>query len=165
MSAIRRPGAASATVLIGLAAGFVVAHAAAPEWSRRVGLDVWNVTAVQAEYRSTAEKEQEIEAFGERAVRRREAANQVAAQLVAGSITLEHATDEVCALFADDPGATGTLSVTYHQVPTERLRFARHMMERASRQFTTDEQAKTVMARLEAEYCAMAAAPPSPAAP
>ena len=35
MTAIRRPGAASAAVLFGLSASLVAAHAIAPEWSRR----------------------------------------------------------------------------------------------------------------------------------
>lgn len=162
MSAIRRPGTASATVLIALAGGFVAAHAAAPEWSHRVGLDVWNMPAVQDDYRATAEQEREIAARGERYARRAAAANQVAAQLLAGAIDLPRATDEVAALFADDPGAAVALLLAYPHAPTERLRLARHVIERTSRQFETAAQGRAVMARLEAEYQRMAAAPESP---
>lgn len=165
MSAIRRPGATSATVLIGLTASFVVAHVVAPEWSRRAGLDVWNMPTVQADYRSAVEHEREIVSGGDCAARRRDAANQVAAQLLVGSVTLERAADEACALFADDPGATSTLLVTYYHVPTERLRFARHMIERTSRLFETDEQADAVLHRLESEYCAMIATHQTATAP
>lgn len=165
MSVIRRPGTTSATVLIGLTVTFVVAHAVAPEWSRQAGLDVWNMPAVQADYRSAVEHEREITSGGDSAASRRRAANQVAAQLLVGSITLERATDEACALFADDPGATGTLLITYYHVPTERLRFAKHMVERTSRLFETDEQSATVLNRLESEYCAMLAAHETAAAP
>lgn len=165
MSAIRRPGAASATVLVGLATSLVVAHAAAPDWSRRAGLDVWNVAAVEQERRAAAEQQDEVEARGERAARRREMANGLATHLAAGTLNLGRATDEVRELFADDPGITVSLSVSYPGMPTERLLFARHMIERTSRLLDDSPRSAFTRARLEAEYREMAAAPESPAAP
>ena len=60
-----------------------------------------------------------------------------------------------------------TLAQTHFTIPTERLRFARHTIERAARLLndepTPDREA--VLARLEAEYREMLAAHESPAAP
>jgi len=165
MSAIRRPGAVSATVLVGLATSLMIAHAAAPDWSRRAGLDVWNMAVLEEEHRVVAEQREDVEARGERAARRRDAANGIAAQLSAGTVTLPHATNQVRALFADDPGVATSLSVTYPNAPTDRLLFARHMIERTSRQLDDSAASAAVLARLEAEYREMAAAPESPAAP
>jgi hypothetical protein len=166
MTAIRRPGAASAAVLIGLSAGLAIAHLSAPEWSRRAGLDVWNITEAQRAHRSAVERRAELGAYEERTVRRRETANQLAAQLVADTTTLPVATDEIRALFIDDEGALVTLQTTYPDAPTERLRFARHTIERTLRLLDDDSaQRAAVCARLEAQYREMAAAPESPAAP
>lgn len=166
MTAIRRPGAASAAVLIGLSAGLATAHLSAPEWSRRAGLDVWNIAEVERARRAAIEDRAELSADEERAIRRREAANQFAAQLVADTTTLPVATDEIHALFADNPGAIVALRTTYPDAPTERLRFARHTIERTLRLLGDDSaQRAAVRARLEAQYREMVAAPESPATP
>ena len=46
----RRPGIASVAALAGITAALSIAHLVAPEWSRAVGLDVWNLSAAQAEW-------------------------------------------------------------------------------------------------------------------
>jgi hypothetical protein len=166
MPAIRRPGVASATVLIGLAGCLVVAHAVSPDWSRRAGLDVWNMPAIEEQRSAVAAEREDLVAKADRHARRREVANAVAARLLAGEITLPQAADEVRNLFAEDSGFEVSLTVSYPDVPTERLRFARHMIERASRQFGADpDRDAAVLARLEAEYAAMVAASESPSAP
>jgi hypothetical protein len=167
MKTIRRPGAASAAVLVGLTASLVAANALAPDWSRRAGLDVWHLPALERERLTIAEERDEIDAKTERCARRREAANQIAAQLVAGAIALPTATAEIHNLYREDEGVTITLVDTYPAAPTDRLRFARHTIERAER-FLREEPAprqEAVRARLEAEYREMAAVHDSPAAP
>ena len=165
MTAIRRPGAASAAVLVGLTVSLAAAHAIAPEWSRSAGLDVWNIAEVEKARRSAVERRAEIHAHAEHCARRREIANQLAAQLVANTTTLPAATDEVRALFADDTGFVVMFESLYPTVPTERLRFARHVIERTKRFLTNPAQFEAVTARLEAEYRAMAAEHDSPPAP
>ena len=88
MTAIRRPGAASAAVLIVLSASLVTAHAFAPEWSRRAGLDVWNLAALEGQYRDAAAERTDVAARADRAAARRAAGNQIAAQLIDGAATL-----------------------------------------------------------------------------
>jgi hypothetical protein len=166
MTTIRRPGAASAAVLIGLTASLLVAHTIAPDWSRRAGLDVWNLAKLEADRRSAAEARDDISAHAERSARRREAANQIASQLVAGTTTLSAATDQIDQIFGGDESVATTLEMTYYTVPTQRLRLARHTIDRAKRVFEDDPaRFAAVSARLEAEYREMAAAHDSPAAP
>ena len=166
MTAIRRPGAASAAVLIVLSTGLVAAHLIAPEWVRRAGLDVWNIGAAETAHRTAAERRCELEAYEEACARRREAANHFADQLVAGATALPTATDQVRAIFADDTGVLVSLESLYPGAPTERLRFARHVIDRATRDMPADApRCAEVRARLEAEYRAMAAEHDSPPAP
>lgn len=166
MTTIRRPGAASAAVLVGLSLSLVAAHAIAPDWSRRAGLDVWSLPALEREHLNVAEERDDVEAKAEQAARRRETADQLAAQLISGTITLPTATDEIHKIFCEDVGMVITLAHTHRDAPTERLHFARHTIERAAR-LLLDEPARcaALRARLEVEYREMLAAHESPAAP
>lgn len=158
MSAIRRPGAASAAVLIGLTTSLLVAHAVAPKWSRRAGLDVWNIPTLEADYRAAGEELADMDAHAERSARRRETATQIATQLAAGDTTLAAATDAIRTVFADDRGLPTALEFEYRDIPSERLRFARHVIDRVGRLLNEDpSRLVEVTARLEAEYRAMAA--------
>ena len=164
MTTIRRPGAASAAVLLGLGTCFAAAHAIAPEWSRRAGLDVWNLPFANAQLRAAAEEREAVFADAERAARRREAANQTGAKLAAGGIPLTVAADEVAEIFRDDPSRSLVLEGIYPGAPTERHRFARHAIDRAQRFLANDpDRCATVLARLEAEYREMCASPEPPA--
>lgn len=165
MTTIRRPGAASAAVLVGLSVSLVTAHALAPDWSRRAGLDVWRLPALERECLNLVEERNEVEARAERSARRRETANQIAAQLISGAIALPAAADEIRGIFCEDEGMVATLKHTY-PAPTERLRFARHTIERAARLLVDEpDRCAALRARLEVEYREMLAAHESPAAP
>ncbi len=166
MIAIRRRGTASAAVLTGLALGLAFAHLTAPDWSRRVGLDVWNYDTAERDLRAAAAEQDEVEAFAERSARRREAAGQIAAQLAAGTIALPAAADELRDMFAGETAVTGAIDGWYARVPPGRLRYARHAIDRALR-LVEDDPTRTeeVRARLEAEFCVLTAAPESPAVP
>lgn len=162
MTAIRRPGAASATVLLALATGLVAAHALAPGWSRRAGLDVWNLAEAQRTHRCALEDAAAADERAERAARRRAVANQLAADLVAGTAALAPAADRLRALFDDDPGVLVSLEIAHPGARTPRLRFARHAIDRATRSLAGDPARRgAVTARLEAEYRALAAREPS----
>jgi hypothetical protein len=165
MTTIRRPGAASAAVLIALSTTLVTAHAVAPEWARRTGLDVWNYAALQEQYRTAVEEQAEVEAYGERAASRREAGNQIAGELILGTTSLPKAADELMEIFRHDSGTRVTLETLHYTAPTERHRFARHAIDRV-RSILCDEPERLapVLARLEAEYRAMCA-PESPKLP
>jgi hypothetical protein len=160
MTAIRRPGAASAAVLIGLSASLVVAHLIAPEWSRRTGLDVWNLTALEEQYRVAVEQRQDVVAHAEQAATRRATANQIAAKLIAGTTPLPVAADELAEVFHEDEGMRSVLRTMYQHSPTTRHMFARHAIDRV-KGLLVDEPAhrKAVVARLEVEYQDMGSSP------
>jgi hypothetical protein len=163
MTVIRRPGTTSAAVLIGLSLSLAAAQVIAPKWSRRVGLDVWNYTALREQQHQAAEERDEIAARGEEAAARRAAGNQIAAELIAGTISLPAAADELAEVFQQDKGVRLVLECLHSTAPTERHRFARHAIDRVGN-LLHDEPARlsAVTARLEAEYRAMCASPDAP---
>ncbi len=166
MTAIRRPGASSVTVLTALSVSLTLAHAIAPDWSRRVGLDVWNYAALEAEYRTAIDERAEVLSRAERAAARRAAGNQVAAKLVTNSITLPTAADELIEVFRQDEGMGIVLELLHQNAPTVRHVFARHAIDRVHSILVEDPaQRDAVVARLEVEYRAMCAAPESPRTP
>jgi hypothetical protein len=166
MTVIRRPGASSAAVLLGLGTSLVAAYLIAPEWSRSAGLDVWNLPSANAQLRTAAEQEQEVLAFGERCARRREAATQIAARLASGAITLAVATDEIMEVFHEAPEVALVLETSYRTVPTERQRFALHAIDRVKRHLANEpDRCAVVVANLEKEYRALYASAEAPVAP
>jgi hypothetical protein len=160
MTAIRRPGASSVTVLFVLGACFVLAHLLAPDWCRRAGLDVWNLPSARVALHAAADERAEVAANAERCARRREAANQVAAKLAVGTVTLSVATDEVMEVFRDDSGMPLVLGTVYPDAPTMRHRFARNVIDRVKRVLSDEpDRCAVVLARLENEYRVLDAAP------
>ncbi|MBP3959555.1 hypothetical protein J8F10_30290 [Gemmata sp. G18] len=153
MATIRRPGAASAAVLVGLSISMVGAHMVAPKWSRRMGLDVWNFAAVEAEQRQVADERDEIESKGEGSARRRVLADQFAARLATRDADLATTAVIMRDLFREHPGSRLTLETMYPSVRDSRLLYARHTINRVERLLLNDPtQCETVLARLEAEY-------------
>ena len=163
MTVIRRSGTTSAAVLIGLSLSLAAAHALAPNWCRRAGLDVWNYTALREQQRQAAEERDEVAARGEEAAARRAAGNQIAAELIAGTIGLPTAADELAEVFRQDQGMRLVLEHVHYTAPTERHRFARHAIDRVGNLLCDDPaRLSAVKARLEAEYRAMCASPDAP---
>jgi hypothetical protein len=163
MTVIRRSGATSAAVLIGLSLSLAAAHAIAPNWSRRAGLDVWNYSALKEQYNRAAEERAEVLARGEEAAARRAAGNQIVAELIAGTISLPTAADELAEVFSLDNGMRMVLEHVHDTVPTERLRFARHAIDRVGIVLHDDPaRLAAVRTRLEAEYRAMCPSPDAP---
>ncbi|HEY1191213.1 MAG TPA: hypothetical protein VGE74_26495 [Gemmata sp.] len=153
MTTIRRPGAASATVLIGLIACLIGANLLAPEWARRTGLDVWNYAALDAERQAATETRAEMDAKAERNCRRRARADQLAMRLVTRDTTLEGASLEIMEMFRDDPGSRCALEAHNPGVRDLRLLFARHTIQRATRLISHDPgRQNAVRERLEADY-------------
>jgi hypothetical protein len=152
MPPIRRRGAAPAATLIGLTLSLASAHAVAPEWSRRAGLDVWNLPGEQELLREATERRAEVNDYAESCARRREAADHVALRLAEG-LPLERGTDEIMDLFRGDDGLCISLQVRFHEAPTARHAFALHAIDRVKRVLDGDPaRGAAAVARLEAEY-------------
>ncbi|MFM8274894.1 MAG: hypothetical protein ACKODX_21535 [Gemmata sp.] len=153
MTAIRRPGTTSAAVLLALAATAVGVHLSAPEWSRAVGLDVWNYAAVEEDHRTAVAERADLDARQEKFNRRCATANGFAARIVTGDANLATVATQLLALLNGDEAFRRTLLLTYPTVRDLRLLYARHAIERASRLLAHDPGGwEPVRVRLEAEY-------------
>jgi hypothetical protein len=162
MATLRRRGAVRAAPLACVLLSFPTAHALVPEWSREAGLDVWNLPDDREKLRAAAERRAEVEAWGARAARRREAADRVAERLARGA-ALAAGADELMALFRGDAGMRGALAALYHDAPTLRHAFALHAVDRVRRTLEHDPARRgAVLVRLEAEYLHLGPAPESP---
>src|SRR5262245_11999482 len=151
MTVIRRPGAASVSVLVGVTVSLAVAHLIAPEWSRPAGLDVWNLPELRQTQKQIDDERAELDGARARLQHRIEAADHIATRLLNGELTLATAADEL-ALLHDD-GSQTSLETHHPDAPSKRHVFARHTIERVAR-LLQDEPArcKAIRERLEAEY-------------
>jgi hypothetical protein len=156
MTAVRRPGAASAAVLVGLSLSLAAAHLIAPDWSRDAGLDVWNLPELNRAGRAAAEEQAALDANAERARRRVEAADHVALRLLDGALALPAAANELAVLFREERGTRVALELSHSGVTDLRRLFARHAIDRVARLLADDPSRRAdVLARLEGEYRAM----------
>ena len=104
-----------------------------------------------------------MHACAEQSAARRTAANQITVQLIARTITLPVATDELIEVYREDMGMNVVLETIHPGAHTARERFARHAIDRACGLLRDDPaQRDAVVAHLEAEYRAMCASPESP---
>lgn len=158
MTPIRRPGVASATVLVTLCASFAIANAAAPEWAHRIGLDVWNLSQEERSRDDAAEDASRIDSRAETSAKRRELANQYARNAVQNEVPLAELTDNLMRLFANEPGFHTCLEANYRDVRSARLRFALHAIARCER-FLEHDSAKReqLSTRYRNEYAQMVA--------
>ena len=156
MTVIRRPGTASATLLVGFTVSVFAAHLVAPEWSRRAGLDVWNLAEAERAHQSAVEDRAELNLTEQRLLRRIEAADHVALRLAAGDLALPAAADELAALYREQHAAVAALELHHADVTDRRRLFALHAIERATRLLEGDPPRRAaVLARLEREYHGM----------
>jgi|GEM_PF-1672255 len=159
MTAIRRPGAVSATVLVGLVLSLVTAQMVAPEWSQRTGLDVWNLPALDEQLRKAIEERDEMLVFEEQSIKRREAANQISKKLIEG-LPLAVGTDEMMEVYQNDHGVMITLETMHPRLPTMRHRIARFAIDRVKLRLKDDpKRCQVVTDRLEVEFKQLDASP------
>jgi hypothetical protein len=155
MTSVRRAGTASATGLTGLALALALGNAAAPEWVRRAGLDVWNLPSLRADAHALDQERALIQDQQEQLRREIEAADHVTARLEAGDLSLAEATDRIEPVLRGRPGFEDSARVHY-QAPTVRLAVARYLVSRVERHLGADPTRKAVIAAgLEAEYALM----------
>jgi hypothetical protein len=154
MTTVRRAGTASAAALSGLVLTLGLAHAAAPEWVRQAGLDVWNAPALRDSLRAGNHRRAELLAHEERLFREIETIDHLAARLAAGSLSLAGATDAAEPILRERPSFPYTAS-QYYPAPTFRQSIARYLIARIERRHADPARWATISARLEAEYAAL----------
>lgn len=153
MTNVRRTGAVSAAALSGLALTLGLAHAVAPDWAARAGLDVWNLEELRDDFRANSEEWDELVEKEQRLHRECEATGSVAARMVEGELTLAEAADLLQPILRERPGFESTWRYDY-RVPDFRRGCARYAIQRTVRDVAPDRRAE-LEDRLEAEYAAM----------
>jgi hypothetical protein len=152
MTTVRRTGAASAAMLSGLALALGFSHAVAPEWVRRVGLDVWNLPAECETLRESDAKLLLLQQRHEQLLREIEFADHLTVRLADGMQTLADAVAELEPILQH---RSGFPTVEYRNAPTFRHQVALHMIDRVRLLLAHDPtRLAAVTPRLEADYAA-----------
>jgi hypothetical protein len=151
----RRTGTVSAAALVALAAAVGIAHAVAPRWVARAGLDVWNLPGLHADVRAAEAEAAAARQAEENLARQIEAADRVCARVAEGSLTLAGAADELGPLLRDRVGFQTTCAVHY-KAPTFRHGAARYAIRKVLAGLEGNPARHAAAAeRLEAEYAAL----------
>jgi hypothetical protein len=153
MTVLRRPGIVSVAALGGITLAIGVAHAVAPEWSRRTGLDVWSYPELSTREREVEDRRKELQGVHDQLRRQVEAADHVVSLLIDGELSLGDATDEILRINQGRNGFIDGLRSTYPEAHTDRQLTARYAIRKAAEQLEGDPSRQAeVLARLEAEY-------------
>jgi hypothetical protein len=155
MTTLRRTGTTSVAVLAGLIATLGVAHTAAPEWVRRAGLDLWNMTEISEELRETNQESVRLQDEAERLRESIEAAGYITTRLIARELSLAEATSLLEPLLEQRHGFKAIADPS-HPAPTFRKSVARSLIDRVRRALHADpRRLASLEAQLEDEYVAM----------
>lgn len=118
---------------------------------------MWNLAAAEEEQRLAVEERADIDAKAEFCARRRAVADRIAVRLIARDADLATVAVELFDLFGEDSGMRCTLEASNPKVRDPRLLFAGHAILRVARLLSGDDQRReTVLARLTADYRALA---------
>ena len=150
----RRTGIASAGTLATLALGAGLSHLLAPDWCRAAGLDVWNYQQVEAEYRRSTDRADELHHFDRRLKAQLAVSERLINDLAGGRLTVAEAADELAEVNHDRGGFEDGLRLAYPEVPGHRHRVARYAIDKARHRLPGDGRAEA-LERLEAEYRAL----------
>jgi hypothetical protein len=155
MTTVHRAGTVSTVALSALGLVLGAAQSIAPRWVKHVGLDMWNLPGLRASTQEAHEKSEELQLEQERLDRSIEAGEHVAVRLIAGTITLAQATDELEPHLRARPGFDEIHKFAY-QTKTLRQGVARYVVNRATWLLDNDPSRRAaVSARLEAEFVAI----------
>jgi hypothetical protein len=141
----RRVGVALVVV-----AAAVVAN---PAWSASLGIDVWNLPALQDQIAGEAAKSREFDRRDADVFRRIELKERLVADLIAGRVTLAEVTPQFLELNRDRPGYMLAIRASYPG-RTDEERTARTVLQYAERQLAQFPSAShaAIAARLENEF-------------
>jgi hypothetical protein len=109
------------------------AVAANPSWPASLGLDVWNLPALQEQITDEAGKARDLDRKETEVLRRMELKDRLVADLIAGRATLAEVTPQFLDLNRDRPGYVTAIRITYPG-RTDEERTARTVLQYAERQ-------------------------------
>jgi hypothetical protein len=150
-----RAGTVSAATLLWLALTLTVAHTLAPRWSRKVGLDIWNLNAAVSNLQTVRDAADRLRVQEEQLRQEFELADGLTALLATGNLSLAAATDLLQPSLQSRPG----LEIVFQRPDrpsTMRHLVARYLISRVNRHLADRplQRVLTVM-RLEAEVAAI----------
>ena len=143
-----------------LVAGLLVAGVTLvihPTWAATLGLDVWNMPALEAQVRTSTEEGHRLDAEDEYVRRRIDLKDTIVHDLLAEKVTLAEATDRFAELNARCPRTEAAVR-EYFPGATDREKTARNVISFAVTRAAPQERA-SVASRLETELQQMLAAP------
>lgn len=151
----RRTGIASVASLAGLTLTVGLVHAVAPDWSRRMGFDVWNIADAETDAREAAEVGRDLHAYGDRTCRQIEASDHVAHALATGRVTLAVAVQELTLINDSRPTWLAALRCSSPEGTGDPELVARYAMGKVWRSLADDPSRAEVMAKLNREFVAL----------
>lgn len=155
MFGFRRTGTTSAAFLCGLVMAVSLTHASAPEWSRRIGLDFWNLLKEQESLQEVIQESAQLSDESERLRESIEAADHLTTRILAGELTLTQATDLLEPLLSERHSFRWCAAKVY-PAPTFRMSIARYLIDRVHREGQVDSgRLARLKAQLQAEYESM----------
>jgi hypothetical protein len=129
-----------------------------PTWAATLGIDVWNVPALKAQMRTSAEEGHRLDAEDEYVRRRIELKEMIVRDLIAEKIPLAEATDRFAALNAMCPRSEAAVR-DFFPGSTDREKTARNVISFAVTRAAPHAQA-ALASRLESELRQMLVAAP-----
>ena len=156
----RRTGIVSVAALAALTLTVGVVHAVAPDWSRRMGFDVWNIGEAEAEARDAAQVAHDLCRTGDLIGRQIEASGHVARALAAGRLTLAAAVEELARVNAARAAFLEALRCTNPSASDDRELLAWYALKKVWIELAADPSRQAeVMARLTGEFVALTGKP------
>lgn len=153
----RRPGIASVTSLGVLSLAMTVVQLAAPQWSERTGLDLWNYPGLVADERDIYARSDELDAHHVRLYEQVEAAEHIAELVIDQRLTLAEAVDRIARINEDRPTFEAGLNAAYPEVTGKRHTIAAYIMHKVKERLKHDStRLAQVQVRLESEFLQLA---------
>lgn len=152
--------ATAPVMLLGIGIALMGIVYAAPEWTKKTGLDFWHLSDETEQLRAANERTHHLNAFNETEIRRREVCNNVAIALLERRLTLAEAVEAIFAIASASPEWLPAMATTYranqHLGPmaTERDAAKRYLLIKLEMMRSTAEcrgdlsQAAAISARL-----------------
>jgi hypothetical protein len=152
MMNLRRTGATTVATVFGLTFGVALANAVAPNWTQRVGIDVWNLPSAIEDNRTADEELIALDKQAERLRWEMETGDYLATELANGTKSLREAVDEMEPILRERIGFLANLDIAYH---TSSLRqgVARYLINRIPNLNKLEgNRQNDALNRLEQEY-------------
>lgn len=148
-----RPGVASASAIVVLSLAFTLVQLAAPSWSERAGLDLWNYPALLADEQATKQRRNELEAAQTRLHEQVDAAEHIADLVIDSHLSLANATDRTALINEDRPIFLSGLRGAYPDSTSDRKLVARYVILKVQDRLKNDPaRSADVLGRLNEEF-------------